>query len=253
MVLPVATPWFAIAPAGGGVSRLEEPCVDPFLASNVWHIRGRDRDLLVDSANGIGPLGEAVAGLSEDRPIVAIATHAHFDHVGGLGEFADRRCHAADSAMPTPGRLRLVREEFPDWLVKEFSYYGSELPVEVALSAMPEAGFDVRTWSTPPVDATSFVAEGDVVDLGDRAFEVLHTPGHTPGSICVWEEATGTLFSGDAMYLDDVLGWEDADAFGASLRRLRTLGVKVVHAGHGRSFDGEELRSAIDEALERMG
>jgi glyoxylase-like metal-dependent hydrolase (beta-lactamase superfamily II) len=248
--LPVAASWFEVADVGRGVHRLVEPWVEPFLVSNVWHVRGRDGDLVVDAANGIGSLGREVARLTEARPVVAVVSHAHFDHVGGLGEFADRRCHPSDAAMPTPGPLRLMRDDFPDWLVEDFAYYGSELPDEVALLALPEPGFDPAGWSTPQVDATSFVGEGDVVDLGDRAFDVLHTPGHTAGSICLWEEETGILFSGDAIYVGDVLGWEDAPAFAASLRRLRTLPVQVVHAGHGVSFGGEELRAAIDRALE---
>ena len=44
------------------------------------------------------------------------------------------------------------------------------------------------------------VEEGDIVDIGNRHFEVLHLPGHSPGSIGLWEASTGTLFSGDALY-----------------------------------------------------
>jgi glyoxylase-like metal-dependent hydrolase (beta-lactamase superfamily II) len=250
--LPVAAPWFAVEDVGRGVSRLVEPWVDPFLVSNIWHVRGRDRDLVIDAGNGVGSLRQAVAELSDGRPVVAVVTHAHFDHVGGLGEFADRRCHPSDAAMPTPGPLRLVREDFPDWLVQDFAYYRSPLPARVALLAVPEEGFDVMGWSTPPVEATSFVGEGDVVDLGDRAFQVLHTPGHTAGSICLWEEESGILFSGDTIYVGDVLGWDDGPAFAASLGRLRSLPAEVVHAGHGGSFGGEELRTAIDRGLELL-
>lgn len=252
MELPVAAPWFAVEDVGRGVSRLVEPWVDPFLVSNIWHVRGGDRDLVIDAGNGVGSLNQAVEELSEGRPVVAVVTHAHFDHVGGLGEFADRRCHPSDSAMPTPGPLRLVREDFPDWLVHDFAYYRSPLPTRVALLAVPEEGFDVRGWSTPPVEPTSFVGEGDVVDLGGRAFQVLHTPGHTAGSICLWEEESGILFSGDTIYVGDVLGWEDGPEFAASLGRLRTVPAEVVHAGHGGSFGGEELRTAIDRGLELL-
>ena len=42
--------------------------------------------------------------------------------------------------------------------------------------------------------------EGDVVETGDREFEVLHLPGHSPGSIALWERSSGSLFSGDAIY-----------------------------------------------------
>ncbi len=51
-----------------------------------------------------------------------------------------------------------------------------------------------------PAPATRLLAEGEAIDLGDRHFEVLHLPGHSPGSIGLWEEATGIFFSGDAIY-----------------------------------------------------
>jgi glyoxylase-like metal-dependent hydrolase (beta-lactamase superfamily II) len=206
---------------------------------------------VVDAANGIGRLRPAVEALSVGRPIVAIATHAHFDHVGGLAEFDDRRCHPSDSVMPSPAPLRLHRDDFPEWLLEDFRYYGSPVP-EFAVTAVPDDGFDPRSWSTPSTSATSFVGDGDAIDLGDRTLEVVHTPGHTAGSICLWERATGTLFTGDAVYVDERLGWEDAEAFAGSLRRLRDFPATVVHTGHGRSFDGDELRARIDEVLREM-
>lgn len=249
MDLPVADRWFASEDAGGGVTRLWEPHVDPFLESNVWHVRGAERDLLIDAGNGVGSLDDAIEPLRGGRDVVALATHAHFDHVGGLAAFADRRAHALDAAMPTPGPLVLVREAFPEWLVEDFRYYGSPLPDEVALLSLPEPGFDPAAWSTPAVEPTSTVADGEAIDLGDRRLEVLHTPGHTPGSLCVWEAATGTLFTGDAFYVDAPLGWEDRSAFEDSLRRIGGLPVRVAHTGHGRSVDGPALAEEIDRLL----
>jgi glyoxylase-like metal-dependent hydrolase (beta-lactamase superfamily II) len=52
---------------------------------------------------------------------------------------------------------------------------------------------------------TRVVEEGDVIDLGDRTLTVLHLPGHTPGEIGLWEEATRTLFAGDCEYESCVL------------------------------------------------
>jgi glyoxylase-like metal-dependent hydrolase (beta-lactamase superfamily II) len=96
--------------------------------------------------------------------------------------------------------------------------------------------------------------DGDGVDLGDRAFEVLHLPGHSPGSIGLWEEATGTLFSGDAVYdgpLLDQLDGSDVDAYLSTMRRLRDLPVAVVHGGHEPSFGRERLVELCDAYLAR--
>ncbi len=125
-------------------------------------MRGSERDLVVDAANGIGPLRPAIDALSDGRPVVAVVTHAHFDHVGGLHEFEDRRCHRADAEMPTPAGLRLMREDFPAWLVEDFEYYDSPIPETVAVSGVPDRDFDPAGWTTPSATATSFVDEGDV-------------------------------------------------------------------------------------------
>lgn len=91
------------------------------------------------------------------------------------------------------------------------------------------------------------------MDLGDRTFEVLHVPGHTAGSIALWDPAAGLLFTGDTAALDDPLHAEDEDAFIASLTRLRELPVELVCAGHSRPFGRGELRDLIDEQLVARG
>jgi glyoxylase-like metal-dependent hydrolase (beta-lactamase superfamily II) len=241
--LPVAETWFRAEEVADGLTLLVEPFVDPVLESNVWHVRGRDADLVIDAANGVGSLLPFVAPLAQGRPIIAVATHGHFDHTGGLHEFADRRCHADDAdAVRVPFPLRLLRERFAEGTEEIFEYYGYPVP-EVALSAVPAVDFDLDTWVTPGAEPTAFLAEGDTVDLGDRLFEVLHVPGHTAGSIALWEPGTSTLFTGDAAYVDDLLSWDDDRAFRASIARLAEVKPSRVYAGHGRAFDGEELRA----------
>jgi glyoxylase-like metal-dependent hydrolase (beta-lactamase superfamily II) len=103
-----------------------------------------------------------------------------------------------------------------------------------------------------PAPATRTLAEGDAVDLGDRRFAVLHLPGHSPGSIGLWEEEVGLLFSGDAIYdgpLLDELPGSDVAAYVQTMRRLRELPVSVVHAGHDPSFGGRRLREIAERYL----
>jgi glyoxylase-like metal-dependent hydrolase (beta-lactamase superfamily II) len=221
--------------------------------ANVWHVPGDDVDLIVDTANGIGPLLPHVQPLTEGKPVIAFATHGHFDHVGSLYEFADRRIHAADADMARdPWPMRLRREDFPEGMEDEYAYYGVPVP-DVAVNAVPSPGFDVAGWTTPATEPTMLLAEGDRIDLGGRSFTVLHTPGHTAGSACLFDEADGMLFTGDAIYVDAALQWEDADAMSASLTRLRDLGARIAHAGHERSFDGSELGQTADTWKARLG
>jgi glyoxylase-like metal-dependent hydrolase (beta-lactamase superfamily II) len=244
--LPIADRWWRSHDAGDGVTLFVEAHVTPMLESNVWHVRGREADLVVDTANGIGALRPAIDELAGGRPVTALATHGHFDHVGGLAEFDDRRCHAADAGETRhPFPVRIGRAAQPEGVGEMFAYYGFEVP-DRTVDAVPNEDFDVEAWVAPGAEPTSFVADGDTIDLGDRRLEVLHVPGHTPGSIAIWEPATGLLFSGDTVYVDSRLGFDDLEAAGDSLRRLAALPVERVHAGHDRSFGGDELRLLLD-------
>jgi glyoxylase-like metal-dependent hydrolase (beta-lactamase superfamily II) len=250
--LGVAHPWFAAEDAGGGVTRLYEPHIDPLLESNVWHVPGRDADLIVDFANGIGPLRPVVDALALEKPMIAVATHGHFDHVGGLHEFDDRRVHPADADMTrSPFPLKLRRDDFAEGTEEMYAYYGYEVP-DILISAVPAPDFDVAGWVSPGAEPTTLVDEGDVLDVGDRRFTVLHTPGHTAGSVCLLEEKTGMLFTGDALYVDGRLSWDDPGTAARSLSRIRDLEVLRAHAGHARSFDGAELRVRATEAIEEI-
>lgn len=252
MELAVGHPWFRAEDAGGHVTRLWEPHVDDLLVSNVWHVQGRDRDLLVDSANGIGPLRPAVDALTDGRPVVAVVTHGHFDHVGGLHEFDDRRCHPADGGdVRSPWPLRLRRERFTPGTLELYSYYDVAVP-DVLVNAIPEPAFDLDGWTPPGSEPTASLGDGEVIDLGDRSLEVISTPGHTPGSICLWDADGGVLYTGDTLYVDARLSFDEPVSATASLERLRSFPVTVMHAGHERSIDGDEFRVAVAAALSRL-
>ena len=249
---PIVAAWFDVQDLGDGITCLTEPYVDDLLRANVWHVRGRARDLVVDTGNGIGDLASALAPLVGDRPVVAVATHGHFDHVGGLAAFDDRRCHVADAdEMRSPYPMRIHRRDFPDDADEVFAEYDLPTP-EAIVRAIPSADFDADGWVSPGAEPTSFVEDGQVIDLGDRTLEVLHVPGHTPGSVALWEPERAILFTGDTLY-DGTMGFDDPSTAVASLRRLRDLPARRVHGGHDPSFDGNRMRELIDAELARLG
>jgi glyoxylase-like metal-dependent hydrolase (beta-lactamase superfamily II) len=254
----VATdPWFARRRVDDRTWHLWEPHVHPFLRCNVWLVRGRDRSMLVDSGLGIVSLAAAAADLL-DQPLAAVATHYHFDHVGSLHEFADRYAHPeAAPLLASSDEIGggLSRRGFTPEAWQYFVDSGYVLDDEL-LSALPEPGFDVDAYAVQPCPANHELREGDVIDLGDVAYEVLHLPGHSPDSIGLFDRASGTLFSGDAVYDGPLLeGFYRGGpaAYVATMERLRELPVRVVHGGHEASFGRERLVEICDAFLARAG
>ena len=99
MTLPVREQWFEAVEVEPGIHVITEPETHTLILSNVWLVRGRDRDLLVDTGNGIAPLRPFVDALRDDpaKPIIAVATHSHMDHAASLWEFDERIAHPADA------------------------------------------------------------------------------------------------------------------------------------------------------------
>src|ERR671927_1014655 len=96
--LPIAERWFEEQDIGDGITLIIEPHVDVLERCNIWHVRGRDRDLLVDSGMGVVSLRRHVPLVTE-RPLVAVASHTHFDHVGAHHELPERWVHAAEAGV----------------------------------------------------------------------------------------------------------------------------------------------------------
>ena len=254
--LPVLAPWFSRTRIDDAITLLMEPAVDRLQQCNIWHVRGRDRDIVVDTGLGIAPLRAAAEDLFEHR-CVAVATHFHYDHTGSLHEFDERAIHRAEAArIEAEGGIggAIVVADIPEDLRRVFVESGYPLPDELLIDALPYAGYDPSAYAVPPTVPTMILEEGDVIDLGDRAFEVLHLPGHSPGSIGLWEAATGTLFSGDALYdgpLLDEIPLADIDDYVATMERLQALPVEVVHGGHDPSFGRDRLLELTGAYLDR--
>ncbi len=237
-VLPVigADSWYELRKLADGISLIHEPWIKPFYRCNMWHVQGRDADLLFDTGLGHFPLRSSIAALRE-RPVICVASHSHFDHIGCHHEFAMRCIHGAEAAI--------LAEPRNDWTLAD-RYATDEM-----FDGVP-AGWNAAAYRIRSAPATRVLQDGEVIDLGDRAFEVVHTPGHSPGGIALWERKTGTLLSGDIIYdgpLIDDCYHSDLGDYETSLRRLAKLPVAAVHGGHFPSFGRARLIDVIDEYL----
>ncbi len=230
--------WYRVRAVGDGVTWIDEPFIRAFYRCNIWHVRGRERDMLVDSGMGVVSLRRHVPLVTE-KPCLAVASHTHFDHIGCHHEFAERAVHAAEAdILASPTRAATLADPYVSDDIFE------------ALPPPPYVSAEYRVRGAP---ATRILEDGEVIDLGDRRFEVVHTPGHSPGGIALFERETGILFSGDIVYdgplVEDTYHADPADYY-TSMKRLLDYPVRVVHGGHFPSYDGRRHREIIRRWLE---
>jgi glyoxylase-like metal-dependent hydrolase (beta-lactamase superfamily II) len=228
--------WYETIRMADDVTLIHEPWIKPFYRCNIWHVRGRDRDLLFDSGLGHFSLSRHVRLVTE-RPLLCVASHTHFDHIGCHHEFTHRAVHAAEAQILADPRNDLTLAD--------------KYATEEMFDRLP-SGWQTERYQIQPAPAERLLADGETIDLGDRSFEVVHTPGHSPGGIGLFERKSGLLLSGDIVYdgplIDDAYHSDQA-AYRATFERIRSLPVSIVHGGHFPSFGPTRYRQLIDEYL----
>lgn len=232
--------WFSKTIVDAKTTMLTEPFVHDFVRANIWHVRGRDVDLLVDTGMGICPLAPQI-DTPAGKPLLVVATHIHLDHVGSLHEF------------PLRAGPRHSATQF-DSMDEAVTYAYMFRDLAGAVSRLPAKGWKAADYKIPPAPLDRTLDEGDSIDLGDRQFRVLHLPGHSPDSIALFDEADGLFFAGDAIYdatLIDDLPDSDRAAYRRTMQRLRDLPIRIGHGGHGPSFDGRRMREIASAYLRR--
>jgi glyoxylase-like metal-dependent hydrolase (beta-lactamase superfamily II) len=242
--LPAGQSWFSKtspdSTIGANLVAYTEPFLNDYFRANFYHLKGRDLDLVIDAGMGLAPLTRLL-DLTPGKPVLAVATHIHADHVGSLFEFAER-------AGPRPEAEAFATMDDRWTFADEFR--GLAEPV----TRLPSAGWRAEGYRIQPAPLTRILDEGDKIDTGDRSFTVLNLPGHSFGCIGLYDEQNGLLFSGDAVYDDTLIDdmWcSNRDDYRATMRRLIDLPVRTVHGGHGKSFGDIRLKEIAREYLDR--
>lgn len=223
--------WFDVQRLAPGITRIREPHVHSFFRANLYRIEGRDFDIQLDFGVGVRPLTEVSPATG--KPVLALASHAHVDHVGSLHLYERRAGHPLEAhTFATMDDLGTLAPEF--------------VVIEGAVTALPTPDWSMADYKLAPAALTELLGEGDHVDLGDRRIVVLHLPGHSPGSIALLDEKNGDFFSADAIYdeglVDDIPG-ADVETYFKTMQRLAELDVGTVYAGHGEIMDRKQMRA----------
>jgi len=211
--------WFTVEPIDADTYAISE--YRHWEETHCYLLLGTDTALLIDTGLGVADLRRRVERLT-DLPVLVTTTHAHWDHIGGHRLF-DRFClHEAE--------VPWVTERFP----LPLSVVKKNL-LDPACPFPPE--FDPDGYQIFRGQPTRVLHDLDRIDLGRRCLTVLHTPGHSPGHCCFYEEERGTLYTGDLVYqgcLDAFYPTTDPGQFLQSLTRIDALPADRILPGHHR-------------------
>lgn len=159
--------------------RLDE--IDPRFYTtytNLYLIVGSHSALLIDTGCGLFPLKPIITDLILDRKLIVVNTHSHFDHIGGNHEFNEIYIH---------------KEEFESLLVPFDIKFMQDSPKEIVKL------YERINYTLPPANNVKPIKDGEIIDLGKVTVEIIHTPGHSSGSISLLTNKN-ELFTGDTAH-----------------------------------------------------
>ena len=254
-------PWYHVSEIASGVYCIAEPShVNSFL------VTGSDRAALIDTGLAVGDLAACVRAITP-LPVIVVNTHYHHDHTGNNWRFGEIAIH--ELGVDQLGRGANAKE------CASFISYVEEL-IEAARAATDlderyfhlfegasqprplPPGFDRSTYSVKGTHASRQLKDDDAIDLGGRRLHVIHTPGHTPDSICLLDSGSGALFGGDTINTGPAYaqgGDSDVLAFQRSCRRLADMAadVSMVGVAHfGRTIIDAGILAEYADGFDRV-
>ena len=153
------------------------------MLSHCYLLIGAEKALLIDTGLGVSNIKTVIDEITE-LPLEIVTTHVHWDHIGGHKFFKNIAVYENEKEwlfkFPIP--LHVVKNN----LTKEHC----DFPLE----------FDITKYQIFQGEPERILHDGDLFDLGKRTVQVIHTPGHSPGHICLYELERNYLYSGDLIY-----------------------------------------------------
>lgn len=245
-----------------GVHRLRLPIPFPMRWVNLYVLQDGAGPVLVDAGY---PIPEARALLQEALsrtgilPAVLVVTHAHPDHFGLAAALQEQFGCEVWMAREELVAAQTYQPGMPAW---------EQLAGELVAEGMPgnrvRAAVDSgqRIWArTPPPKVQRFLRPQEEVDLG-RRWQVLITPGHSPGHVCLYHRDSKTLVAGDHLLpkiTPNIGRWpagspDPLDDFLRSLAEVAQLPVQRVLPGHGDPYDrfADRVRELVDHHHQRL-
>ncbi|QAT39652.1 MBL fold metallo-hydrolase [Clostridium sp. JN-9] len=198
--------------------------------------------LLIDTGLGIGNIKKEVNKLT-NLPVKVVTTHVHWDHIGGHKFFNNIYVHENDAqwlrnGLPIP--ISVIRKN----IIKE------------PFTKKPPEEFDINKYFTFISGAINILKDRDIINIGARELDVIHTPGHSPGHICLFEEKTGYLFTGDLIYLGTLYAFypsTNPKDYKNSIDKISKLkGVIKILPGHNDLEIPKDIIQRVKHAFQHL-
>lgn len=175
--------WFEVQEIKNYIYVIKErlDLIDPrFLTkfTNIFLVLGSNSALLMDTGSGLYPIKPVVDKIIDNRELIIVNTHSHFDHIGGNEEFGKVYIHEKEASN--------IKKQFNAFFLKDS-------PMKIV------ERYKERNFKFNPTKSVIPIGDGKIFDLGGIKLKVIHTPGHSSGSICLLSDK-GELFTGDTAH-----------------------------------------------------
>jgi len=240
--------WYEINQFENGVMAIGEP--KHLEEVYCYLVKGEHKDLLIDTGMGVVPITRALEKIrNSSKPLDIINTHWHFDHIGGNSQF---------EKVLVPKNIDEVQGLLRGWSHEDLQRYDFFNGFHDESGSTMPTNFDPNNFYLPGSRNIEPVLEdGYEIDLGGRTLRVIGTPGHTPGSICVFDHSFGLLFTSDLLYQGPLYCFEDegsVEDYFKSLVKFKHVkkDIKVLHTGHNYPRSSPDLIDAALSCFERV-
>ncbi len=199
--------------------------------SNIYIIKSENKTIVIDTGSGINETikKEVEKIINTDEVSIIINTHSHIDHCGGNYLFKRAKI--------------FIHEHDSNEMIKG-TYYGTNKFLNIIRKYNPDV----------------LLKGNEKIDLGEYCFKIIHTPGHTKGSICIYEEEKKILFSGDLIFANGYFGRTDLggdeEEMKESLELISSFDIRYLYPGHGNIVEENaerHIRYALKNFYEIFG
>lgn len=220
--------WFEIFQINESTFAFLEPYHDEEVFS--YLLLGSNQAALIDTGMGVSNILTEVENIT-NLPVIVVNTHTHFDHTGDNFRFHNIACF--DDRF----EIENLNKGHSNQFCKDFMEPGSyqNLP----------SNFKPHEYKIKPSKITTKLKHLDQIDIGNRVLIIHHTPGHSPGSVCIEDKKHGLLFTGDTYYRGTIFLHLLGSNFGKFVKSCDYLfdiieNIEALCPGHNECYAPKE-------------